>query len=334
MKVLCYGVRDVEKPFFEELNKEYNFELTLVGEYLNSVESAKLAMNHDAVILRGNCFATKEVLDMYKEYGVKYVLTRTVGINHIDIEYARSLGMKMAYVPFYSPNAIAELALTQAMMLVRNMAYTANMSSNKKFKVTNQMFSSEIRNLTVGIIGLGRIGFTAAKLFKGLGAKVLGYDVFKKDGVEEVLDQVSLDDLIKNSDVISLHVPYIKENGVLVTKEFLSKMKKGSILINTSRGENVDTYALIEALKSNHLSGAGLDTINDEAKVFFKDFDQSEKLPSPFEELTNMYPRVLISPHIGSFTDEAVKNMIETSYENLDEFIKTGDCKNKIWYMF
>lgn len=330
MKVLCYGVRDVEKPFFEKLNEKFGFELTLIPEYLNTKETAKLAKGHEVVILRGNCFANKENLDIYKKLGVKYVLTRTVGVNHIDIEYAKSLGFKLAYVPFYSPNAIAELAVTHAMMHVRNMAFTANVLSKKNFKCLPEMFSREIRNCTVGVIGLGKIGFTAAKLFKGLGANVLGYDVIKKENVQDILTQVDLDTLVKNSDIISLHIPYIKENGQLVNETFLEKMKDNSILINTGRGEVVNTKALINAIKSGKLAGAGLDTVENESKIFFKDFEDTVIPDENFEELVKLYPKVTLSPHIGSFTDEAVTNMIETSFENLKEYIETGECKNYI----
>lgn len=330
MKVLCYGVRDVEESFFHELNKKFNFDIKCVPEYLNVPETAEMAKGYDAVILRGNCFANKENLDIYKKHGVKYVLTRTVGVNHIDIPYAKELGFKMAYVPFYSPNAIAELAVTHAMMLLRNMALTAHNSSKKDFRVKSEMFSREIRNCTVGIIGLGKIGFTAAKLFKGLGANVLGYDIYKKENVEDILTQVTLDELIKESDIISLHVPYIKEQGKVVTEEFLSKMKKNSILINTGRGETVDTKAVIEYIKSGHLAGAGLDTIDNETEIFFKDFSQKEIENDMFKELVQLYPKVILSPHVGSFTDEAVTNMIETTYENLFEFMNNGTSKNEI----
>lgn len=330
MKVLCYGVRDVEIEFFKKINENFGFDLTLIPEYLNTKESAELASGYDAVILRGNCFANKENLDIYKKCGVKYVLTRTVGVNHIDIEYAKSLGFKLAYVPFYSPNAIAELAVTHAMMHVRNMALTADLASKKDFRCISQMFSREIRNCTVGIIGLGKIGFTAAKLFKGLGATVLGYDVIKKEGVSDILTQVSLDELIKNSDIISIHIPYIKENGQLVNEDFISKMKENSILINTGRGGVVNTKALINGLKSGKLAGAGLDTVENEANIFFKNFEGTTIPDENFEELVKLYPKVTLSPHVGSFTDQALTNMIEISYDNLKEYIETGECKNCI----
>ncbi|NYS49047.1 lactate dehydrogenase [Streptococcus danieliae] len=330
MKVLCYGVRDVEIPIFEQVNQSFGFELTLVADYLNSPETAALAKGHEAVILRGNCFATAEVLDLYKEWGVNYVLTRTVGVNHIDVAHAKALGLKTAYVPFYSPNAIAELAVTLAMMLLRNTAYTVQKTAQKDFRVDASMFSREIRNCKVGLVGIGRIGLTAAKLFKGLGAEVLAYDAIPKEGVDDLVRQVSLEELLRESDIVSVHAPYIPAQGRFITRDFTAKMKDGAILINTARGELQDAQALLEAVRSGKLSGLGLDTLEGEGDFFFKDL-RDQILPNPLvEELVQLYPRVLITPHIGSYTDEAALNMIETSFKNLQEFIETGQSQNEI----
>ena len=318
MKIIFYGVRDVEVPIFEAVNKKFGYEMTLIPEYLTDEATAKKAAGHDVVVLRGNCFATKERLDIYKELGVKYVLTRTVGVN------------QMAYVPFYSPNAIAELALTLAMTLLRNVTYTGNKTKDKNFIVDKQMFSREVRNCTVGVLGLGRIGMTAAKLFKGLGANVIGFDIFPKTGVEDIVTQMPMDEVLAKSDIITLHAPYIKENGKIITKEAIAKMKDNVILINTGRGELVDTDALVEGLESGKIYGAGIDTLDNEVEIFFKDF-KGKTLPVPaFEKLINMYPKVIITPHIGSYTDEAALNMIETTFDNVKEYLDTGDCKNKI----
>lgn len=196
------------------------------------------------------------------------------------------------------------------------------------------MFSKEVRNCTVGVVGLGKIGFTAAKLFKGLGANVIGYDKFPKEGVEDIVTQMSYEEVIEKSDIITLHAPFIKENGKIITKEIIAKMKKGAILINTARGELMDLEAVVEALESGHLGGAGIDTIEGEVDYFFKDFSAkqdefAEKFPL-VERLAKLYPRVLITPHVGSYTDEAASNMIETTFENLDEYLKHGNCKNDI----
>lgn len=325
MKVLCYGVRDVERTIFEELNREYGFELSLVSDYLKDEASAELARGHEAVLLRGNCWATRAVLEKYKSFGVRYLLTRTVGVNHIDRAAAEELGFVTGFVPAYSPNAIAELALTQAMMLLRHVAYTADRCSRRDFRVDAFMFSKEVRNCKVGIVGLGKIGFTAAKLFKGLGAEVLGYDLFPREGIGETVRQTDLDTLLRESDIVSVHVPFIKENGKLLTSSFVEKMKDGAILINTARGELQDLEALLDAVESGKLGGLGLDTLEGESDFFFR------KAETPLsdrqaERAVSLYPRVLITPHIGSYTDEAAKNMIETSFENLKAAIESGRC--------
>lgn len=330
MNIIFYGVRDVEKPIFQKVNEKFGYNITLVPEYLVDETTAKLAEGNDCVVLRGNCFATKPRLDIYKKLGVEYILTRTVGVNHIDVSYAKELGFKTAYVPFYSPNAIAELAVTFGMTLLRHVAYTTDKTSKKNFIVDKNMFSKEIRNCTVGVIGLGRIGMTAAKLFKGLGANVIGYDLFPKQGVDDIVTQVSMDEVLKKSDIITLHAPYIKENGKVITKESIAKMKDGVILINTGRGELIDTHALVEALESEKISGAGIDTLDNEVAIFFKNLENQILEDNDFEKLVNMYPKVLITPHVGSYTDEAALNMIETTFENIKEYIETGDCKNEI----
>lgn len=330
MKVLCYGVRDVEQPIFDKVNEKFNYDVTCVADYLNTEETANLADGFDAVILRGNCFANKQNLDIFKKLGVKYVMTRTVGVNHIDIPYAKELGFKLAFVPFYSPNAISELAVTLAMTLLRNVAYTVNKTSKKDFTVDAEMFAKEIRNCTVGVVGIGKIGLTTATLFKGLGANVLAYDAFPKEGVEHICTQVSLDELIANSDIISLHAPFIKENGKIVTREFISKMKKGAILINTARGELQDLDAIIDGIESGHLGGAGLDVIENEAEFFFKDLRDEKLNDEHIQKLVDLYPKVLITPHMGSYTDEAVLNMIETSFNNIRDFKEKGESINAL----
>ncbi|MGY4105443.1 2-hydroxyacid dehydrogenase [Ignavigranum ruoffiae] len=330
-KIACYGVRENEVEFFNKLNK-YDYDLTLYSEYLNH-ENVATAEGHDAVLLRGNCIADAQNLAKFEEYGIQYVFTRTVGFNHIDVEEAKRLGMKVARVPGYSPNAIAELSLTLGMTLLRNVQYTAhNTSINQDFRVTPRMFSREVRNCTVGVIGTGRIGLTEAKLFKGLGAKVLGYDVFQSEAAKEVVEFVELDDLLAQSDIVSLHVPLIKgENEGMINREFISKMKDDAILINTARGELQDNQAIIDAIKNNKLYGFAADVLPGESDVFFKKFDQANPVPrQDVLDLMNLYPRVLLTPHVGSNTDEALTNMIEISYDNFNDVLTKGSSENEL----
>ncbi|WP_031542026.1 NAD(P)-dependent oxidoreductase [Mesoplasma photuris] len=328
MKIVCYGVRDTEKPFFENINSKFGYELVLIKELLTH-ENIETAKGCQAVMLRANCVTDKINLDKFKEYGVEYVLTRTVGTNHIDINYAKELGFKMARVPFYSPNAVGELAVALGTGLMRNTFYMAEQMRKKNFRADDFMFAQEIRNSVVGIIGTGRIGVTVAQAFKGMGAKVLGYDPYPNKANESILEYVTLDELLKQSDMVSLHTPYIpNQNFEMVNKEFLSKMKKGSVLVNAARGELINHKDLLDAIKSNHLKGAALDTLQNETEIFYKTFGESSLPKGVYADMYELYPRIIFTPHIGSYTDEAVTNMIEISLENLKEFIETGECKN------
>lgn len=330
VKVVCYGVRPNEVPFFEQLNK-YNFDLKLVEGLLND-DNVVEAQGMDAVILRGNCKATRQNLEKFASYGIKQVHTRAVGFNNFDLQAAKDLGITVARVPGYSPNAIAELSLTMAMSLLRHVQYTADRTAKYDFRVTPTMFSKEIRNCKVGIIGTGKIGVTEAQLFKGLGADVYGYDVFQSDYAKSVVKFVELDELLATCDIVSLHVPYFPgQNDKLVNAEFLAKMKDGAIFINTARGELQDNAAILEALKSGKLEGYGTDVFPNETTIFFQTFDNGDAIPDQtVRELIDLYPRVLVTPHVGSNTDEALSNMISFSFDNLNDILTTGTCDNLV----
>ncbi|MFV0255248.1 MAG: NAD(P)-dependent oxidoreductase [Erysipelotrichaceae bacterium] len=329
MKLLCYGVRPVEREFFNNLNKDFNYDLVLTPELLND-ETVHLAKGVQAVMLRAGCPANKKNLTIYKEYGVEYVLTRTVGYNHIDLESAKELGLKVAYVPFYSPNAVAELALTMAMSLARHTQYMADKGKDGNYLIDEFMFSKEIRKSTIGIIGLGKIGFTAARLFKGIGANVIGYDIEEKDYLADICQQVDLDTLLKESDIISMHMPHFKgSNDEFINSDKIKKMKDKVILINTSRGELQNVDDILSAVESGKIQGFGTDVLANESKYFNKN-TASKDFDELLSRIQKLYPRVIVTPHIGSYTDEAVSNMVEFSYQNLKEFIETGKSKNQL----
>ncbi|MDT8715093.1 lactate dehydrogenase [Clostridium sp. 19966] len=328
-KIVCYGVRDIEIDFFNKLNK-YGYELELVNDYLND-ENVVQAKGADAVMIRGNCKADKRNLEILSGYGIKFVLTRTVGYNHIDLDCAKELGLKVAMVPAYSPNAIAELAVTLGMMLLRNTAYAANRTKERDFRVDSAMFSKEIRNCTVGVLGTGKIGLTSAKLFKGLGAKIVAYDVFQSDAAKEVVEFMDLDEMLAVSDIVTVHVPFIKDvNYHLINEEFVSKMKEGAILINTARGELQDIEAILNALENGKLSGYGTDVFEGEASFFSKNLRGRKLENKAVDKLVDMFPKAIVTPHIGSFTDEALTNMIGISYDNMNDLLTSGVCKNQI----
>lgn len=330
-KIICFGVRDYEKPYFEELGKKYNYELVLKSQFLNT-ENYKDALGYEIVMVRGNCVVNYEAMKDLADHGLKYYLTRTAGFNHVDLKACKDFHIESAYVPGYSPNSISELALTLAMMLLRNTGYTTDLTHRGQFKVTNQMFSREVRGCTVGILGCGRIGCTSAKLFKGLDARVVGYDVYQSDYAKEVVEFLPLEKFIAESDIILVHLAYIPgKNDHFIDKDFISKMKDQSILVNVARGEVLDLQAAVEAIKSNHLAGLAIDVIEQEKTIFFKNFDDPKHMDTPLhQDLIDLYPKVLVTPHVASSTDKALIDMIEVSLKNMDEYLLTGKCKNSL----
>lgn len=327
-QIICYGVRPNEVEIFKKFNR-YGYALTL-EEALLTHENIETAKGHDAVLLRGNCVADRDNLAKMKEYGIRYVFSRTVGYNHIDLEAAKEFGQIIARVPGYSPRSVAELALTLGMTLLRNVQYTADRTHRGDFRITPRMFSREIRNCTVGIVGVGRIGLTEAKLYRGLGARVLGYDFYPSKAAQKIVEFTDLDTLARVSDIVSIHVPYFKgENDDFINAEFIEKMKDDAILVNTARGELVDLTAVADALEEDRLYGFATDVIPNERDTYFQRFDAVDDIPDPaVVRLVSCYPRALFTPHVGSNTDEAVENMVETSLDNFNEILTTGTCTN------
>lgn len=171
-KIITYGVRNYELPTFEKLKEKYDVEFVYRDIYLSN-DCKEDAYGYEYVMVRGNCFLNEDSLRALKEHGMKVLLTRTAGYNHIDIAACKKLDIPVAFVPGYSPNSVAELTVSLGMSLLRNLPYTLQRTSAKNFVVTDRMFSREVRECTVGILGCGKIGRTTGQLFKGLGAKVI-----------------------------------------------------------------------------------------------------------------------------------------------------------------
>ncbi|VEU60213.1 D-lactate dehydrogenase (plasmid) [Mesomycoplasma conjunctivae] len=329
MKIITFKVRNVEKPIFEEINKKFGYKLEIHSESL-TMENVNLTKGFDAVIVRVDGSINKEMLDALKANGIKYLLTRTVRTDHIDLEYAHKLGFKMARVPSYSPTAIAELAFAHALMLSRQTLHFGHKGFNKDFTIDPEGFATELKNKTVGIVGVGKIGLAAAKMFKVMTNNVLGFDLYpSEEGKKVVKYTKTLEELVKKSDIISFHCPYIKgKNDKMINDALIKQMKKGVIIVNTARGQIQDEEALLKGLKSGKIQAIATDVLNNEKSIFFKKHAEIEN--KTFRQLLEFYPRFVLTPHIGSYTDEAVENMVEYTYDNLKEYIETDQCKNAI----
>lgn len=330
MKIVCYGVRPIEKSYFQKLNK-YHFDLKLVSDFLTN-ENGDEAEGMDAVLIRGNCAANAQNLQKFADYGIKYVFTRSVGFNHIDLEAAKKLGIQIARVPNYSPYAVAELAMTLGMQMFRHTNIAIADSIKGDFTVKPALFSREIHDSTVGIIGAGKIGITEAKLYKNLGAEVLAYDPHPQD--TDIVKFVRMDELLAKSDIVSIHVPYFPgSNEKMINADTFKQMKPSAVFVNTARGEIVDTQAVVNAIKNEEIAGYATDVLIDEKQIMNHQFSSINDLPNTtVKNLAGLYPKVVITPHMGAFTKPALEDMISISFDNFAESFKTGTNKNVIEY--
>lgn len=329
VKITSYGVRPIEQPYFEKLNT-YGFDMTYV-EALLTHDNVDAAQGADAVLVRGNCVVDRQNLQKFADWGIKYVFTRSVGYNHMDLQAGADLGIEMARVPSYSPYAVAELAMTLGLNLFRHVDLAVNQTRQANFTISPAMFSKEIHTATVGIVGAGRIGLTEAKLYKALGANVLAYDPYPSAAIKEVAELCELPDLLNQSDIVSVHVPYFPgKNENLINADFVHQMKRGAVLINTARGELADVSAIIAGLDSGQLDGYGTDVVLDEVEIIGHQFANGAAVPNETVRQLMTHDRVLVTPHVGSYTESALEDMISISYQNFHDILTTGKTQNAI----
>ncbi|MGJ8513912.1 2-hydroxyacid dehydrogenase [Carnimonas bestiolae] len=292
------------------------------------IDTVALAHDSDAVCVFVNDTLDRHVLEQLHGYGVKAVLLRCAGFNNVDLDTAHQLGMFVARVPAYSPPAVAEHALALTMTLNRHIhrAYTRARDGNFAL---DGLLGRNLHGKTVGIVGTGRIGVATARIFKGLGCNVIGSDPFPSDEFRDIGKLVELPQLLEASDVISLHCPLLESTHHLINSDTLPQMKKGVLLINTSRGGLIDTQAVIGALKSGQLGGLAIDVYENEEPLFFKNREETFIDDDQFVRLMS-FPNVLITGHQGFFTEEALHEIAHTTLGNLEDFVAGRECENRV----
>ena len=330
MKLVVFNLREDEKQAYNTWVEQHpEVDVFATSEALTK-DNLELIEGADGLVFAANRPFDAEVYEKAKEQGIKVFATRSAGFDVYDLDKMEEYGIRMTNVPSYSPNAIAEHVLTTALRISRNTKKIERNVEKHNFTWNPSILSREIRTLTVGVIGTGRIGSQAAKLFKGLGAEVLGYDVYQNDAVREYLTYVDdLDELISRSDIITIHMPAIKEYEHMVNDEFLSKMKDNSILLNAARGMLVDTKAVLRALDSGKLLGAGLDVYENEGKYVPKNFENENFDDELFQTLIDR-DDVIYTPHTAFYTETAIQNLVEGGLNAAVEVIETGTSANLV----
>lgn len=319
MKAIAFSVGSFEEPFLRDTNHD----LTLVKDRL-SLDTVDQADGYQAVLIFGTDDASKGVLTRLHQLGVRYVLTRSAGTDHIDQPTADELGIAVKSIPAYSPGAIAEYAVALMLALGRHLRQSTDNARAFNFKLTRQLVGFELRGKTVGIAGYGNIGQTLATILAGFGCKLLAYDTNAEVAQEEQqvpIEFVSLEDLLSRSDIISVHLPLTDQTKGLFNKGTFEQMKQGAMLINTGRGGVLNTRDAIGALKSGQLGYLGIDVYEHEKGLFFEDQSDADDHDPLVEELLSL-PNVLVTGHQAFLTEEALQAIAHQSMEILSEWEK------------
>ncbi|CAF3076928.1 unnamed protein product [Rotaria sp. Silwood2] len=313
-----------EKAFrqaLKELNGQQKLRFTFLGSKLTD-ETVDQAKGFDAICVFVNDILNANIIEeLHKQCNtVKIIALRSAGFNHVDLEAAEKYSFKVCRVPRYSPYAVAEHSVALLLSLNRNLHHAFYRTKQHNFTLDG-LVGIDLFGKTVGIIGTGGIGMCAINIFLGFGCKVLAYDILPNEQVakEKGFTYVTMDELLQQSDIVSLYAPLLDSTYHLINREALEKMKQGALLINTSRGGLVDTKALVDGLKSGKLRGAAIDVYENEKDYFFNDFSQEVIDDDTLAHLISM-PNTIVTSHQAFLTEEALKNIAETTIQNLLDF--------------
>jgi D-lactate dehydrogenase len=332
MKVAVFNTKRYEKRSLEAaaqtLGNGQGIEFTFLEPRLET-QTAVLAAGHEAVLIFVNDVADREVLEKLAAGGTRFLATRSAGFNQIDCEAASELGIQLAYVPAYSPNAVAEFTIGLILTLGRHIHEGHNRVRRADFNLEG-LCGFELRDMTVGVCGTGRIGTNVVKLLSGFGCKILAYDEEPNEEVMLLASYVDTrDELFRFCDILTLHVPLMPSTFHIIDAPALEMMKDGVFLINTSRGALLDTPAVVDALKRRKVGFLAIDVYEEESSLFFEDHSSDIINDDTFARLLT-FPNVIVTGHQAFLTDRALRNIAETTVQSLSEFAEGRPCENVI----
>lgn len=328
MKIAFFDTHGFDRKYFELALRPLDHQITFLKVSLDS-STASLAQGHDCVCAFVNDQLSAETLQVLKSVGVKLIALRSAGFNHVNLKAAAELGLPVVRVPAYSPYAVAEHAVALLMVLNRKIHKSYLRVRESNFSLDG-LVGHDIHGKTVGVIGTGKIGAVFCQIMRGFGCRVVAFDTQPSEGLSRAgIEFLSLNQVLESSHLLSLHVPLNDKTHHLINADTIARMPKGAILINTSRGGLVETKALIQALKTEHLGGAGLDVYEEEEGLFFR--DQSDHVLQD-DDLARLmtFPNVVITAHQAFLTHEALTNIAETTLDNITQFERKGVLQNQV----
>src|SRR5215472_4591402 len=328
MRVAMFSAKNFERQLLAELNAGHRHELVYFDTRLGAGTTA-LASGFPAISVFVNDLVDGDVLKHLAAGGTKLVATRSTGFNHIDLAAAKALGMKVVRVTNYSPNSVAEFAVGLLLALNRKIPRAYNRTRDGNFELDGLM-GFDLVGRTVAVIGTGKIGTIFARIMAGFGCKLIGFDVNHSLEFEKIGGRyAAAEDVQAEADVISLHCPLTPQTHHIVNARTLARVKKGALLINTSRGGLVDTEAAIEALKSGQLGGIAIDVYEQEASLFFRDLSSTVIQDDVIQRLVS-FPNVIVTGHQAFFTREALGTIMDTTLASIADFAAGRPLINEI----
>lgn len=328
MKTAVFSSHKFEKDYLITSNNGQH-DLKLIEGHL-SEDNVNLVIGCEAACIFVNDEASASVLEKLKKLGIKYIALRSTGYNHVDLEKAKELNLKIANVPAYSPYAIAEHAVAMMLTLNRKLTKAHNRIVEQNFSLDG-LVGFNMNGKTVGIIGTGKIGSVVAKILHGFGCKLLAFDPVHNESLKKQFEITYTDceTLCRESDIITLHTPLTKETKYIIDHEYISIMKPTVMIINTGRGGLINTKEIIEALKAGKIGYFGMDVYENEKGLFFEDHSEDILQDDTFARLMT-FNNVMITSHQAFLTDTALKNIAKTTIHNLDYFEKGIRSENEI----
>ena len=327
IKVAFFDAKPYDKPSFEHYGSLQGVQFKYLEAKLNE-DTADLAKDCVAVCVFVNDTVNAAVIEKLYAYGVRLIALRSAGYNNVDVRAAFGK-VHVVHVPAYSPYAVAEHAIALLLTSVRRIHKAYNRTRDFNFSL-NGLTGFDFHGKTVGVVGTGKIGRIFVDICRGFGMHVIAYDRFPSQDSD--IEYVSLDELFTRSDIISLHCPLTEETRHMIGADAISRMKRGVVLVNTSRGGLIDAEALLEGIKARKVGAACLDVYEEEADIFFEDRSGHILNDDLLSRLISM-PNVIVTSHQAFLTEEALNNIAETTVSNiLSCFEKNGICDNELCY--
>ncbi len=318
MKVTVYSCREFdEKELFVKYGEELGLELTLCPDAPDAGNLA-LARGSECVDILTSRM-TRELLEGLRENGVRYLVTRTIGYDHIDMEAAKELGITVANAP-YGPHGVADYAVMMILMSIRKMKRIIERTNIQDYSLKG-IQGRELKDLTVGVIGTGRIGETVIQNLSGFGCGLIAYDIFEKEEVRKYAEYVSLEEMWKRADVITLHAPLTSDNHHMIGEDSIAQMKDGVVIVNTARGGLIDSQALIAGIESGKIGAAGLDVVENEFGLYYYD-RKSDVLDNRELAILRGFPNVTVTHHMAFYTDDCVETVVRDSLTGCRLFLE------------